>query len=62
MNAPYMYVLDKRGYEYEQRGDSPAENLYERFKHLFSSKNEKVPKGIKGLDGVYSMKRLSEKL
>jgi len=33
---------------------------YQRFKHLFQSKNEKKPKPVKGLDGVYSLKRLSE--
>jgi REP element-mobilizing transposase RayT len=33
---------------------------YQRFKHLFHSKNEKKPKPIKGLAGVYSLKRLSE--
>jgi hypothetical protein len=36
-----------------------AEN-YQRFKHLFYSKHEKKPKPIKGLDGIYSLKRLSE--
>ncbi|MBT8364972.1 MAG: hypothetical protein KJP23_09715 [Deltaproteobacteria bacterium] len=36
-----------------------AEN-YQRFKHLFHSKHEKRPKPIKGLDGMYSLKRLSE--
>jgi len=36
-----------------------AEN-YQRFKHLFYSKHEKKPKPVKGLDGVYSLKRLSE--
>jgi REP element-mobilizing transposase RayT len=36
-----------------------AEN-YKRFKHLFYSKHEKKPKPIKGLDGVYSLKRLAE--
>jgi hypothetical protein len=36
-----------------------AEN-YQRFKHLFYSKHEKKPKPIKGLEGVYSLKRLSE--
>ena len=36
-----------------------AEN-YQRFKHLFHSKHEKKPKPIKGLDGMYSLKRLSE--
>ena len=35
---------------------------YQRFRHLFASKNEKIPKPIKGLSGVYSMKRLSELL
>jgi len=33
---------------------------YKRFKHLFYSKHEKKPKPIKGLDGMYSLKRLSE--
>ena len=33
---------------------------YQRFKHLFFSKHEKKPKPIKGLDGMYSLKRLSE--
>jgi hypothetical protein len=33
---------------------------YQRLKHLFFSKHEKKPKPIKGLDGIYSLKRLSE--
>ena len=33
---------------------------YQRFKHLFYSKHEKKPKAIKGLEGIYSLKRLSE--
>ncbi len=33
---------------------------YQRFKHLFRSKKEKKPKPVKGLSGVYSLKRLSE--
>jgi hypothetical protein len=33
---------------------------YKRFKHHFNSKNEKKPKRVKGLSGVYSLKRLSE--
>ena len=33
---------------------------YQRFKHLFYSKHEKKPKPIKGLEGMYSIKRLSE--
>jgi hypothetical protein len=33
---------------------------YQRFKHLFYSKHKKKPKPIKGLDGIYSLKRLSE--
>jgi len=36
-----------------------AEN-YQRFKHLFYSKHAKKPKPIKGLEGMYSLKRLSE--
>jgi len=35
---------------------------YQTFKHHFSSKHEKRPKPIRGLDGVYSLKRLSEKM
>jgi len=33
---------------------------YQRFKHLFYSMHEKKPKPIKGLEGIYSLKRLSE--
>jgi hypothetical protein len=33
---------------------------YQRFKHLFYSKHEKKPKPVKGLAGMYSLKRLSE--
>lgn len=33
---------------------------YQLFKHVFNSKHEKKPRLIKGLEGVYSLKRLSE--
>jgi len=33
---------------------------YQRFNHIFHSKNEKIPKRISGLNGVYSLKRLTE--
>ena len=33
---------------------------YQRFKNIFSSKHDKKPKPIYGLDGMYSLKRLSE--
>jgi len=33
---------------------------HQQFKHHFQSKNEKVPKPIQGLSGIYSLKRLSE--
>ncbi len=33
---------------------------YQRFKDLFMSKREKIPKPVAGLDGVYSLKRLAE--
>jgi len=33
---------------------------YCRFKDLFMSKNEKIPRPVAGLDGMYSLKRLSE--
>jgi hypothetical protein len=35
---------------------------YQRFKHLFATQNEKVPKPVKGLSGIYCLKRLSEVL
>ena len=35
---------------------------YQDFKHHFSSRHEKQPKVIQGLDGIYSLKRLSETL
>jgi hypothetical protein len=35
---------------------------FQRFKHLFHSKHEKKPKPIKGLAGMYSLKRLSENI
>lgn len=37
-----------------------VERIYQQFKDHFSSKHEKRPKGIAGLAGVYSLKRLSE--
>ena len=33
---------------------------YQRFKDVFMSKREKIPKLVAGLDGVYSLKRLAE--
>jgi len=33
---------------------------YRRFKDVFMSKREKIPKPVSGLDGVYSLKRLAE--
>ncbi|MFC1887121.1 transposase, partial [Thermodesulfobacteriota bacterium] len=33
---------------------------YQQFRHIFQSQNEKISKRISGLDGVYSLKRLSE--
>ena len=33
---------------------------YSRFKDLFMSKREKIPKPVAGLDGMYSLKRLAE--
>jgi len=34
--------------------------LYQSFKENFSSKHEKRPKNISGLEGIFSLKRLSE--
>jgi putative transposase len=33
---------------------------YRKFKDLFMSKNEKIPRPVAGLDGIFSLKRLSE--
>ena len=33
---------------------------YQRFKDVFMSKREKIPRRVAGLDGVYSLKRLAE--
>lgn len=33
---------------------------FQRFKHHFNSKTEKIPKPIKDLDGLHSLKRLAE--
>jgi REP element-mobilizing transposase RayT len=33
---------------------------YQRFKDIFMSKREKIPKAVTGLNGVYSLKRLTE--
>mgnify|MGYP003563375963 CR=1 FL=1 len=35
---------------------------YQQFKHLFQSKHEKKPKSVKGLDGMFSLKRLAERI
>ena len=37
-------------------------SLYQRFKRYFFSRHEKQPKTIRGLDGLYSLKRLSENI
>jgi REP element-mobilizing transposase RayT len=37
-----------------------VERIYQEFKTCFFSKHEKQPKAIKGLEGVFSLKRLSE--
>jgi putative transposase len=39
-----------------------VERIYQSFKHYYTSKHEKRPKGIKGLHGIYSLKRLSENI
>ena len=39
-----------------------VEDLYKDFSHHFFSKHEKKPKTIRGMKGIYSLKRLSEKL
>lgn len=35
-------------------------NTYQQFKNLFHSRHEKKPKRVKGLSGIYSLKRLAE--
>jgi hypothetical protein len=41
-------------------GKTFVDRVYRQFKDYFASKHEKRPKVIKGLDGIYSLKRLSE--
>nr|CBX28840.1 unknown protein [uncultured Desulfobacterium sp.] len=36
--------------------------LYRQFKSYFQSVNEKIPKSIAGLDGIYSLKRLTDNI
>ena len=36
--------------------------VYQDFKEYFASRNEKRPKPVQGLDGIYSLKRLSESI
>ena len=37
-------------------------NCYWRFQHHFTCKHEKKPRPIKGLEGIFSMKKLRENL
>jgi hypothetical protein len=37
-------------------------NVHQQFKDYFSTKHEKRPKPLQGLDGIYSLKRLSERI
>ncbi len=36
--------------------------IYQEFKGYFASRHEKCPKPVQGLNGVYSLKRLSESI
>ena len=36
--------------------------VYQDFKGYFASRHEKRPKPVQGLDGIYSLKRLSESI
>ncbi len=38
-----------------------VQSTFHNFKNLFQSKHERIPRHVKGLDGIYSMKRLSAK-
>jgi hypothetical protein len=65
----FSYPVDRFKYRTRYFSDSGVigtktfvERNYQTFKHHFTSKHEKRPKGIQGLDGVYSLKRLSENL
>jgi putative transposase len=59
--------LDKFGYRTRYFIDSGiigsrefVEKIYQRFKHHFLTDKEKRPKPISGLEGIYSLKNLSE--
>ncbi|CAB1064633.1 hypothetical protein D1BOALGB6SA_9429 [Olavius sp. associated proteobacterium Delta 1] len=61
VDRPEDYRWNSLGYHLQtQNKDQFVSENYQRFKHLFYSKHEKKPKPIKGLDGMYSLKRLSE--
>jgi len=36
--------------------------MYNQFKGYFASKHKKKPKAVQGLDGIFSLKRLSENI
>jgi hypothetical protein len=36
--------------------------MYKQFKGYFASKHKKKPKAVQGLEGVFSLKRLSENI
>ena len=67
VSRPEDYRWNSLGYRTRYFTDSGVigskefvSKTYMRFKHHFNSKNEKKPKPIKGLSGVYSLKRLAE--
>jgi hypothetical protein len=67
-SATYTDMVDRFRYRTRYFTDSGiigtkafVAHHYQAFKHLFSCKHEKRPKTIRGLDGIYSLKRLSEK-
>jgi hypothetical protein len=65
IERPEQYRWNSLGYhaQTDNQDDFPSTDFglnYQRFKHLFHSKHEKKPNPIKGLEGMYSLKRLSE--
>ncbi len=43
-------------------GEEFVSGMYMQFKGYFASKHKKKPKAVQGLDGIFSLKRLSESI
>jgi len=56
----FISFLAVLGYRNTMNRHWRAGRIYQRFKHHFLTDKEKKPKAIRGLEGIYSLKNLSE--